>query len=91
MALPAQPRRATVSSSHRSLELNPHSRAQMSGASNERDGSAGTPAPGGRSHRGPQLTSDDEEEDERQVRPLGGGGVRGAVSESLDVKNRDAG
>lgn len=64
----------------------------MSGASSERDGSAGTAAPGGRSHRGPQLASDDEDDgDERQAMAPGGSSVLGAVSKSPDVEKMDAG
>lgn len=56
--------------------------AQMSGASSERDGAAGAAALGSRSHRGPQLASDDEdEEDERQAMALGGSSARDAVLE----------
>lgn len=79
---------------HGNPRLTLQSRAQMSGASSERDGSAGAAAPGGRSHRGPQLASDDEdeeEEDERQAMTLGGSSARGAVSESPEDENIDAG
>ncbi|KAK9843954.1 hypothetical protein WJX81_000386 [Elliptochloris bilobata] len=53
--------------------------------------SASDAPPASRSHRGPQLGSDDEDGPEPQGRPAGGSGMRGESSDSLGAGDMDTG